>query len=323
MSKFFDAANEAAPSVAELVKGPLPAPPPGGDGESRADAKPAEAMAATSFTDIGMGAANQPDSLAATAFDLQPPSPQPFTADRTVSLRLPANEPLLPFDGSHELAAERYRIIRTRIVQHPKQPRVICISSSGSGDGKTMSAINIAGALALKQDTRVLLVDCDFRKSSLESRLGIPRSPGMSDVLAEQIEWHAAVVRVAEAPNLYVIPSGEPAIAPPELLESPRWLATCAELQSVFDYVVIDSPPIGIIADFDLIQAACDSVILVIRQDHTDRGALLKAIDAVPKEKMLGIIMNSQKGWLARRTYSLYGAYGAKKDRQKKEGNGQ
>jgi capsular exopolysaccharide synthesis family protein len=242
-----------------------------------------------------------------------------FSAVRMVSVRLPAREPLLPFDGSAEAAAERYRTIRTRIVQHPKQPRVICISSSGTGDGKTVNAINIAGALALKQDVRVLLIDCDLRRSAMESRLGIPRSPGMSDVLAERVDWLSAVVRIAEAPNLYVIPAGEPTIAPPELLESSRWLATVAELQSAFDYVVIDSPPIGIIADFDLIQAACDSVILIVRQDHTERSALLKAIDAVPKEKMLGVIMNSQEGWLARRTYSLYGAYDAAKKAREKE----
>jgi capsular exopolysaccharide synthesis family protein len=318
MSKFFDAANQAAPSVIELVKGPLASPPASGGGEDQpgGDASTLEEAGAATT------AAHEPDSLAATALDLEPPRRVEFSGARTVSVCLSADEPLLPFDGSHEAAAERYRIIRTRIVQHPKQPRVICISSSGAGDGKTVNAINIAGALALKQDVRVLLVDCDFRKSAIESRLGIPRSPGMSDVLAEHVDWASAVVRVAEAPNLYIIPAGEPTMAPPELLESSRWLATVAELQEVFDYVVIDSPPIGIIADFDLIQAACDSVILIVRQDHTERGALLKAIDAVPKEKMLGVIMNSQDGWLARRTYSLYGAYGAGKKAQKKqEGN--
>src|SRR4051794_1414907 len=69
---------------------------------------------------------------------------------RTLPIRVSASVPLLPFDGTHPAASEQYRIARTKIIQHPKQPRIIQVSSPGPGDGKTITAINLAGALSLK-----------------------------------------------------------------------------------------------------------------------------------------------------------------------------
>ena len=93
---------------------------------------------------------------------------------RTLSLRIPAPSPLLPFEQGQWRPSEQYRILRTKIVQHAAQPRMIVISSPASGDGKSVSAINTAAALSLKVEARVLLVDADFRKSSVHAVLGLP-----------------------------------------------------------------------------------------------------------------------------------------------------
>src|SRR5262249_37778174 len=85
----------------------------------------------------------------------------------TVPVRVPAAAPVLPFDGSHRRAAEQYRLVRTKIVQHPGQPRMLVVSSPAPGDGKTVTAVNIAGALALKNDANVLLMDGDLRRSTI------------------------------------------------------------------------------------------------------------------------------------------------------------
>ena len=99
---------------------------------------------------------------------------------RQVPIRIPASTPLLPFDNTNFSAAEQYRMIRTKLIQHPRQPRLILISSAVPGDGKSVTAVNIAGALALKTEANVLLVDTDFRRSTIHIQLGLPASPGLT-----------------------------------------------------------------------------------------------------------------------------------------------
>lgn len=215
-----------------------------------------------------------------------------------VSVRLAAHSPLLPFDGANEMAAERYRSIRTRLRHNSRNLRVICISSSGAGDGKSVNSINIAGAMALRRDNRVLLVDGDFRRSSLASMLGLPNGPGLSEVLAAEVSWTDAIVRIAEAPNLYFMPAGEHKGNPAELLDSPRWRAVCDVFRDRFDFVIVDSPPMGMVTDYELIQTVCDGVILIARQDHSDRSRLMHVIESVPKEKLIGLVINCAAPWL-------------------------
>src|SRR5207253_2006001 len=141
---------------------------------------------------------------------------------RRISLRIPHNSPALPFDGTLWAANEQYRILRTKLVQHPKSPRMIMISSTGPGDGKSITAINLAGALALKSDANVLLMDCDFRKSAIHRHLGSPPTPGLAEVLAGTCALEDAVVGTEEMPNLYILPAGKPEGNPVELLDSSR-----------------------------------------------------------------------------------------------------
>ena len=214
---------------------------------------------------------------------------------------------MLPFDGGNESAAERYRGLRTKILQHPKAPQIICVSSATTGDGKSVTAINIAGVLALKQHTRVLLVDCDFRHPTVAELIGEPLGgPGLGDVLAGRIDWHAAMLRCQEYPNLYMLPAGQAQGNSAELLDSRAWRLGCERLRAIFDFIVVDSPPIGMVADYDLIQASCDGVVIVARPNHTDRKSLTKALQTVPAEKTLGIALNSVEPWFLWRTPQEY-----------------
>ena len=90
---------------------------------------------------------------------------------------------MLPFDdGVSSHASEQYRIVRTRIVQHPSRPSLILVSSPDPGDGKTITAINVAGALSLKSEGSVLLIDADFRRPNIHEQLGLPIGPGLADL---------------------------------------------------------------------------------------------------------------------------------------------
>jgi capsular exopolysaccharide synthesis family protein len=233
----------------------------------------------------------------------------PLNGIRRVSVYVAAGSPVLPFDGTDEIAAERYRTIRTRLWHDPRNPRVICVSSSGVGDGKSVNAINLAGVLALKRENRVLLLDGDFRRSAIAAKLGVPNAPGLSDVLGGTVEWRQAVTQMAEAPNLYFMPAGEHDANPAELLDSTYWKNLCDTFREYFNFVIIDSPPIGAVTDTDLIQSVCDGVVLIARQDHSDRSRLLKIIESVPREKLIGVVINCVSPWMLWKTPDDLGEY--------------
>lgn len=187
---------------------------------------------------------------------------------------------------------------------------MIVISSPTAGDGKSVSATNIAAALSLKSDAHVLLLDADFRRSAIHVQLGLPPSPGLAEVLADACTLEEALVHTQEFPNLFVMSAGAPPENPVELLDNARWPNLCAKLRGLFRYVVLDSPPVGAVADYDLIQAVCDGVILVVRPDHTNRSLCAKALAAVPKPKFLGVLLNCVPEWsLAKHAGSDYYYY--------------
>ena len=266
------------------------------------------------LVESGSGAGSPARADAQTATEAAADKAALPTGIRALSLRLPAHSPLLPFGDGQWLPSEQYRILRTKISQHPKQPHLIVVSSPTPGDGKSVSAINTAGALSLKSEGQVLLVDADFRKSAVHVQLGLPESPGLADVLKGTCTLEEALVHVQEFPHLFVMTAGTRPGNPVELLDSAAWQGLCARLRSLFRYVVLDSPPVGAVADYDLIQAVCDGVILVLRPDHTNRQLSLKSLEAIPKAKLLGVLLNCVPDWSpARRSGADYYYYASGK----------
>jgi protein-tyrosine kinase len=216
---------------------------------------------------------------------------------RTERLRVGPRSPLFPFGGPDRRAAEQYRIARTKITQHPKQPSMLVVSSAGVGDGKTVTAINLAAALALQTDGEVLLADADFRCSSVHEQLWLAPAPGMAELLEGRAGLEQVLIRAEQLPNLFVLQAGDPASNPSELLDSPRWRNLANEFRSFFRYIVVDSPPVAAVADYELIQAACDGTVLVLRPDHTRRSLAAEALKAIPKDKLIGVVMNWVPKW--------------------------
>jgi capsular exopolysaccharide synthesis family protein len=204
-------------------------------------------------------------------------------------------------------AAEQFRVIRTKISQHPKRPHSIAISSGNPGDGKTFNAINLAATIALRDDARVVLVDGDLRRSAIARNLGIPETPGITEVLTGKTKLRSALVQIEEIERLYVLPAGEHVSKPAELLDSPGWRKLIKALESHFQYIIIDAPPVAAVTDYEVIQDTCDGVIIVVRQDHSNRSAFMKAVSAVGAEKRLGIILNSATDdWILRHSVGYY-----------------
>lgn len=236
-----------------------------------------------------------------------PPFDYRLTEVRRANLKVSARAPLFPFDGKCS-AAEQYRIIRTKLLHHPRRPRVVVISSGGPGDGKTISSINIAAAFALKPELRVALVDADMRRPQIAKLLGLTDPPGLVDVLSGTAPLHEAMVCPEQFPNLCVLPAGAPGDSQAELLGSPAWKTLVEVLRQNFDYVIFDAPPIATVTDYELVQEASDGVVVVARPDYSQRKSCLKALETVPKDKLLGVALNCVDDWFLWRTsnYAYY-----------------
>src|SRR5206468_1600306 len=113
----------------------------------------------------------------------------------------------------------------------------------------------LACVMALRENVRVLLIDADLRRSSIGSMLGIRDCPGLSDVLSGSATLQESIVQTEQFPNLYVLPGGEARKNVTELLDSSDWKSLCKSTSENFDFVIVDSPPVGVVADFELIQA--------------------------------------------------------------------
>jgi capsular exopolysaccharide synthesis family protein len=202
---------------------------------------------------------------------------------------------LCPTDGL-SYAAEQYRIVRTKLVQALHKPFRLVITSPGAGDGKTITALNMAAAMALKGEGRTLLIDGDLRGARVHRLLEVPISPGLAEVLEGTCRLEKAMFAVEQLPNLHVLPAGKPESNPTELLDSSRWRALAEKAQQLFAHVIVDSPPVELVADFDLIAAVCDGVALVVRPDHTDRSLCLAAIKKLGP-KLTGVLINAAPDW--------------------------
>jgi capsular exopolysaccharide synthesis family protein len=200
-------------------------------------------------------------------------------------------------------AAEQYRIVRTRIIQDSRAPSLIGISSPTMGDGKTLNAINLALFFAHRSEDLVILVDADLRRPGVHRRLGLPLSPGLAEVLLGKCSLEEALCEVEGYPRLRVLTAGEAEGNPSELFTTSKWTDLVAEIRTKFRSQILDAPPLGVVADTDLLTAVCDGIILVVRPDHTERTSLRNVLPAVGK-KLLGVMLNGVVEWSLWKPYS-------------------
>jgi capsular exopolysaccharide synthesis family protein len=224
---------------------------------------------------------------------------------------------LCPTEGP-SYAAEQYRIVRTKIIQAFHKSFRLVITSPGAGDGKTITALNMAVAMALKAEGRTLLIDADLRGARVHRLLEVPIGPGLADVLEGTCRLEEAMFSVEQLPCLHVLPAGKPETNPTELLDSSRWRALAEKVQQSFAHVIVDSPPVELVADFDLIAAVCDGVALVVRPDHTDRSLCLAAIQKL-RPKLTGVLINAAPDWFLWKKNSYHSYYHYHQEHKKGE----
>lgn len=218
-------------------------------------------------------------------------------------------EQLVSLLSPDSYAADQYRTLRHSIERLRKEDglRVLAMSSATPNDGKTVTTLNLAGALAQAPDARVLVVDADLRRPSVAKYLGLDRQPlpGLSDVLRDPSFTLGDVVQPLEGFNLSVVPAGAPQNAPYELLNSTRLENFLNEARERYDCVLIDTPPLVPLPDCRLIGKWVDGFLLVVGAHKTPRTLVQDALNLLDLSKVIGIVFNGDRRPLSNR----YGYY--------------
>jgi protein-tyrosine kinase len=192
------------------------------------------------------------------------------------------------------LAVPREQYRRLAAALHHMQTmsglKVILVASAMAGEGKTLTASNLALTFSDSYEREVLLIDADLRRPSLARTFGISPSPGLSDGLGRDFQGSLALQHVSE--RLTILPAGRAMPDPMAGLTSGRMKQLIAEAREAFDWVIIDTPPIGLMADANLLSAIADGVVLVVKANATPYDLVKRAIDALGPNHVLGAVLN-------------------------------
>jgi capsular exopolysaccharide synthesis family protein len=192
--------------------------------------------------------------------------------------------------------AEQYRALRHRVEQLHAAGNlsIVGVTSPEAGDGKTMTAINLAGALAQGQDARVLIVDADLRLSSMSEYLGLEgsRSRGLVGAILDHESTLQDAVEPCPPFNISIIRAGRRPTSPYELLKSPRLGQLLEEARQDYDYVVIDMPPLVPLLDCRVIGQWVDGFLVVVGAHKTPRKLVGEALKVLDPANMIGLIFN-------------------------------
>lgn len=219
------------------------------------------------------------------------------------------DEHLVSLTQSRSFEAEQYRTLCHVVESRRKKSglQVIAVSSAGIGDGKTTTAVNLAGALAQSRGSRVLLIDGDLRRSEIAAQLRLDRSNGvgLADAIRRQVSLASALHRLQEW-NLAVLTAGKVEDSPYELLKSTGLAEVTKEARANFDFVLLDCPPLLAVPDCRVIERVVDGFLLVVSANGTPRKLLEEALNILPPEKTIGIVFNRDPRPLS----GYYGHYG-------------
>ncbi|WP_162343318.1 GumC family protein [Cyclobacterium salsum] len=191
-------------------------------------------------------------------------------------------------EGEHSVIAETFRLVRANLhfANVGKENKVILVTSARSGEGKTFCSINLGATLALS-GKKVLIVDFDFRKARLMEYLDIKSTMGLTDLLVSPtLDVNEGLVPLEKVQGLSALGAGTLPPNPAELIMSPRVKDLIATLRNQFDYIILDSPPIGQVADTFSLAPFVDSTLFIVRYGYTYK-AHLPILEDVYRSKKL------------------------------------
>jgi capsular exopolysaccharide synthesis family protein len=221
---------------------------------------------------------------------------------------LPPHSKFVCFDETEGLAAEKFRFLATRLryLQQKRSLKRLVVTSSVSGEGKSMVAANLACAMASGKQ-QVLLVEGDLRRPSLAGQLGLRDLPGLSQILRKGNEATDNIYRL-ENSGLCVLTAGDAHNNPLEFMDAAKLSVLMDRISVGFDWVVIDSPPVLPLADTSMWMRLADAILLVMRPGVTSKRQLQRTFDAVEQAKLIGSVLNASSEITANHYYYQYTA---------------
>lgn len=216
---------------------------------------------------------------------------------------------LFDFEGDDSVITESYRSLRTNLsfVSPDKPLKTVLVTSAGPGEGKSLTAANLATAYA-QMGKKVLLIDTDLRRPVQHHIFGEKREPGFSDLFIDDAPDYDRIIKKTSKPNLSLITAGIFTPNPAELLGSYKMEKLIAYFSATYDITFFDTPPIVAVTDSTLLGTKMDGLLMVIKSHHTDREIALWAVNSLRKVgvRLLGSVFNDID--LTQR-YSGYGYY--------------
>jgi receptor protein-tyrosine kinase len=275
---------------------------------------PGSAAAAVPVIDITPSSNGRATSVAVaeSAIDRISPliSEELLEKARTVPWNPAPDAHLLDPARPHEAPAEEFRTIRTRLnhMQSLQPLHTLVVTSPSPAEGKSFTAANLAIAQAQLEGNRTLLLDCDFRRPIVHGLFQIDRTPGLTDLLLGKAELSDILVRL-EGTNLWVIPAGSAVINPLELLNLREVRILLEQLPRLFNWIILDSPPLLFAADANLLSTLADGAVLVVRIGSTTIDSVTRAIQSLCENNVVGVVVNgARRGELYSR-YTYYHSY--------------
>ncbi|HET9215742.1 MAG TPA: polysaccharide biosynthesis tyrosine autokinase [Terriglobia bacterium] len=217
--------------------------------------------------------------------------------------------------------SEQFKNLKIQLKQAESEAplKVFTVSSPDAQDGKSLVSVNLAFAFAQDPGCKVLIIDCDLRKPSLDRYLGVTAEPGLLQYLAGGPMRPQCFMRRIN--NLHFMTAGGIAPNPIEALSMRKMKELVESLKTIFDTIILDAPPFSPIADARVVTALSDGLLMVIRSGKTAYSSTDRAFKAIDPRKLLGVVLNDVKP-MPFQTYHSYSYYQYGENRLVYSGNG-
>ena len=216
---------------------------------------------------------------------------------------------LVAITSPHSSYCEEYRSLRTHVLHKSQKQKLqsIVVASVGPSEGKSVTALNLSWLLAQTDGVKALIIDSDLRMPSLADYLGIETEKGLSEILAGRATLKESIIKLAPA-GLHLLAGGEARSDVAELISGPTFKEILREAREMFDYVIIDAPPLGIFTDATVLINHADGALLVVRANRTRYAEVDRVLETLPRERMLGAVLNQSEDVIDESHYN-YGYY--------------
>lgn len=257
----------------------------------------------------------EPPPAAARVGIAEPPEPGPETAPSAAPMApLPVirlgdadRDKVVVGDGVDPALMEQYRHVAA-VLHHAQKSsgvRSVMVTSALPSEGKTLTATNLALTLSQSYQRRVLLIDADLRRPRMREMFALQAREGLTDSLTMRVDGRLPVQQVS--PTLWILTSGRAVPDPMSLLVSPAMKQLLDDARDTFDWVVVDTPPIGLLPDANLLAAMIDTALLVVSAQSTPYPMVQRAASAVGPKRILGVVLNRAEQATLPSNYGYYG----------------